>query len=232
MFDGDSVIDLSNPLANDAPAWPTLPAFESKQTAWAARDGATMESVEMPSHAGTHLDAPLHFIPEGKTVDDYPVTKFMGEGVVLDLTPVEPERTIQRETLEQFDESVRTGDVVMLHTGWDQYHGRTTKYLFEFPHLSGGAAEYLASKDLEAVGIDTLSVGGWGSEVPAHGPATDVGADESHLPLLENDVLPVEELRNLGTVLDGATTRRARFGYLPVNYQDTSGASVRAFAVV
>ena len=41
MFDADTVIDLSNPLANDAPAWPTLPAFESTQTARAARDGAT-----------------------------------------------------------------------------------------------------------------------------------------------------------------------------------------------
>ena len=54
--------------------------------------------------------------------------------------------------------------------------------------------------------------------------------DESHVPLLENDILPVEELRNLGGVLDGADSRRAYFLYPPINYQETSGASVRAFA--
>jgi kynurenine formamidase len=232
MFDGNQLIDLSNPLANDCPVWPTLSQFDVTQTAWAARDGATMESIEMTSHAGTHLDAPLHFIPEGKTVDDYPISKFVGEGVVLDLAPLDREQQIGRDMLEAFDDAIRPQEVVMLHTGWDQYHGRTPEYLFEFPHLTGDAAQYLASKDLKAVGIDTLSVGGWGSEVAAHGPATDVDVDESHLPLLENDILPVEELRNLGRVLDGSNTRRAEFGYFPINYQGTSGASVRAFAVV
>jgi kynurenine formamidase len=99
----------------------------------------------------------------------------------------------------------------MLHTGWDKYHGRTQEYLFEFPHLSKEAAKYLASKKPKAVGIDTLSVGGREGEVPAHGPTANVGADESHLPLLENNILPIEELRNLGSVLQEDEARRAMF---------------------
>jgi kynurenine formamidase len=50
------------------------------------------------------------------------------------------------------------------------------------------------------------------------------------LPLLENDILAIEELRNLDSVLDGESHRRAYFLYPPLNFQDTSGSSVRAFA--
>lgn len=227
----EEVIDLTNPIDESIPVWPTLPSVTLEQSAWAARDGFTMDMVEMSTHTGTHIDAPLHFVPEGKTLDEFPVEKFMGEGVVLDLTPKEPEAAITREELAAFEEEIEPNDVVMLYTGWDQYHGRTPEYLFEFPFLTGDAARYLASLDPKAVGTDGASVGPWVDEAPAHGPATtETTPDESHLPLLENDIIPIEELRNLDRVLDGATTRRAYFLYPPLNYQESSGSSVRAFA--
>jgi len=226
----EEIIDLSNPIDEDVPIWPTFDRLRCEQTHWAARDGATMERVEMASHTGTHVDAPLHFVPEGKTLDDYPVEKFMGEGVAVDLAPKEPESPITVEELERFESEIEPGDVVMLHLGWDEYHGRTEEYLFEFPYLTGEAARYLADLGPKAVGTDGASVGGWVDEVPAHGPATDVGPDESHLPLLENDIIPIEELRNLDRVLDGDRTRRAFFCYPPLNFHGTSGGPVRAFA--
>jgi kynurenine formamidase len=227
----DTVIDLSNPIDESIPVWPTLPSVTLEQSAWAARDGYTMEMVEMSTHTGTHIDSPLHFIPEGKTLEEFPIEKFMGEGIVLDLAPKESEAAITVDELESFESEIQTGDVVMLYTGWDQYHGRTPEYLFEFPYLTGDAAEYLARLEPKAVGTDGASVGGWAGEVEAHGPATTEDLpDASHLPLLENDVLPIEELHNLGEVLDGADSRRAYFLYPPINYRGTSGASVRAFA--
>jgi kynurenine formamidase len=140
----EEVIDLSNPVEERMPVWPALPSVRCEQTNWAARDGFTMEQVEMSTHTGTHIDAPLHFVPEGKTVDDFPLEKFMGEGIVLDLAPKEPEAPITVEELEPFVDDIDSDDVVMLHTGWDQYHGRTPEYLFEFPYLTGEAAQYLA----------------------------------------------------------------------------------------
>jgi kynurenine formamidase len=226
----DQVIDLSNPIDESIPTWPTFDRVQCEQTNWAARDGFTMERVDMATHTATHIDSPLHFIPEGKTLDDFPIQKFMGEGVVVDLTPKERSSTITVAELEQFESEINPDDVIMLHTGWDQYYGRTPEYLFEFPHLTGSAAEYLADLDVKAVGVDTASVGGWVDEVPAHGPSTDVQPDESHLPLLENDIIPIEELRNLDAVLDGEQSRRAFFSFTPLNFQNTSGSSVRAFA--
>jgi kynurenine formamidase len=97
-------------------------------------------------------------------------------------------------------------------------------------YLSGDASEYLAGLEAKAIGIDTPSVGRWYDEVLRHGPSTDVHLADSHLPLLENDIIPIEELRNLDSVRGDAATRRAYFFYPPLNFQDTSGSSVRAFA--
>jgi kynurenine formamidase len=225
----DEIVDLTLPVEEGMAVWPGFPHVRLEQTALRAKDGFTMDHLEMHTHTGTHIDAPLHFVPEGKTLDDFHVSKFMGEGVVLDLAPCENAETITRERLEPFADAIEDGDVVMLHTGWDDHYGRTPEWLFEFPHLAEGAAEWLADR-ASVVGIDTPSVGGWYDEAPNHGPTTDVHPEDSHLPLLTEDVLSLEELCNLDAVLDGAETRRAYFCFPPLNLQATSGSSVRAFA--
>jgi kynurenine formamidase len=227
------IIDLSNPLDNNVPGWPTAEQITLDQVLWAARDGVTMESVSMSTHTGTHVDAPLHFVPEGDTLDSYPVEQFMGHGVALDLTPKAPGERIEAADLRPFASDIADAEVVMLHTGWDDYYGKTEEYLFEFPYLDGEAAAFLADhEDLKAVGTEGLSVGGWAEEVPEHGPTAETPPADSHRPLLENDVLPVEEVRNLDAVLDGRETRWADFFYPPLNYVGTGGGSVRAFAVL
>lgn len=228
----ERVVDLTNPIDQDIPVWPTFPPVELHQTDWAARDGATMERLEMRSHTATHVDAPLHFIPEGKSIDEFPVSKFMGEGVVVDLTPVSPGEAITVNDLEPYDDEIRESEIVLLHTNWDEYYGRTPEYLFEFPYLTGDAASYLAERDLEAVGTEAASVGGWTETVPNHGPTADVPPEASHRPLLERDVLPIEELRNLDKVLDGDSSQRAYIMFPPLRLRGAGGASVRAFALL
>lgn len=231
MFDSDTeVVDLSNPISEGIPTYPKFPGVRCEATDWAARDGFTMEHLEMRTHTATHVDSPLHFIPEGKTLDDFPITKFMGEGIVLDLTPMEESEPIRPEHIEPYVDEIEENDVVMLYTGWDDYYGLTPEYLMCYPFLSGEGSQYLADLNPKAVGIDTPSVAGWVEEVPAQGPVTDIGPDESHVPLLENDVIPIEELRNLDQVLQGRDTRRADFFYPPLRLQGTSGSSARAFA--
>jgi kynurenine formamidase len=189
-----------------------------------------MEQVEMRTHTGTHVDAPLHFIPEGKTLDYLSIESFVGPGITLDVTPKDRAERVTVDDIEPFIDEIEKNDVVLLHTGWDWYHGRTPEYLFEFPHLTGEASELLAGLEPKAVGIDTPSVGGWYDEMPNHGPATDVHPADSHLPLLENDIIPIEELRNLDQVLDGAQSRRADFFFLSLPFKGTGDGSVRAFA--
>ena len=231
MFEApEEIIDLTNTIEDDIPVWPSFDPIDLKRTKLAARDGFTMEKLTMRTHTATHIDAPLHFIPGGKTLDDFPPEKFVGEGVALELAPMNPAEQITVDHLKPYADAIEENDVVMLHTGWDQYYGHTSEWLFEFPHLTRDASQFIADAGAKAVGVDTPSVGGWADEMPGHGPSTDVDPADSHLPLLENDVIPIEELRNLDQVLDGADTRRAFFSYLPLNIQNTSGCSVRAVA--
>lgn len=232
MFASEEIIDLSHPIDESIPLWPTFPPIEIEQTQWAARDVVTMDRVEMMTHTSTHVDAPLHFIPEGKSLDEFSIEKFMGPGIVIDLTPKEPKEPITPSDLEPYEDVIEPNDILLLHTGWDQYYGRTPEYLFEFPYLTAETAEYIADFDPKAVGTEGASVAGWTGDVPNHGPSTDVPPEASHLPLLENDILAIEELTNLDTVLDGDDYQRASIFYPPLNFQNTSGSSVRAFALL
>jgi len=161
-----TVVDLTNPIDHDMPVWPSIPSVDIMATALAARDGVRMERVEMATHTATHVDAPAHFLPGGKTLDEYPAEKFVSEGVVLDLTPKEPGEAITVGDIEPDADAVETGDAVMLHTGWDEYYGRTTEYLFEWPYLTREAAAYLADVEPTAVGTEGLSVAGWTESPP------------------------------------------------------------------
>lgn len=233
MYDTpSSIIDLSNPIHEDIPVFPEFPMVRCEKTNWAARDVFTMEHIEMRSHTGTHIDAPLHFIPEAKSLDEFPLTTFMGEGIVLDITPKEPGEPITVDDIEPHENEINADDVVMLHTGWDQYYGLTTEYLFEYPYLTKGASTYLGELGLKAVGVDTMSVAGWVGEAPNQDPVAETHPADSHIPLLENEVIPIEEIRNLDQVLDGETTKRAYFLYPPLNFEGVGGAPVRAFAFV
>jgi arylformamidase len=121
----------------------------------------------------------------------------------------------------------------MLHTGWDKRIGFNTEYLFEWPFLIEETAKYLVNLGVKAVGIDTLSVGGWGGEVPGHGPTTRKGSNaETHRILLEAEIILVEALTKLDVILDGARSRRAYFIYAPIAIQGAEGGPCRALALL
>lgn len=111
--------DLSNPIDESIPTWPTFERVQCEQTDWAARDGFTMERVDMASHTATRVDSPLHFIPKGKTLDDFSSDEFMREGVILNLSQRDNQITIDESKLREFDAEIQANDVVMLHTRWE-----------------------------------------------------------------------------------------------------------------
>lgn len=225
------MIDLTRTLEPGMPVWPTLPLFRCERTGSLETDGSTMEEVEMTTHTGTHVDLPLHFVQDGEPLDAFGLDRFIGEGVVLDVSGGEPGDPIGPEDVEPLLANIREGDVVFLHTGWDEHYG-TPEYVFEYPFLSAETAQVLAETEPSAVGTDALSLAGWAETVPEHGPTTDVLPEQSHVPLLERGIIVVEELTNLDKVLKGRSGRRARFFFPPLKLRGTGGAPVRAFAVL
>ena len=216
------------------PIWPTQPNLLYEQTSNVPRDLNTLNVIhQMTMHSGTHVDVPLHFVVGGKSVDQLPVEAFVGEGVVINLSYKKPKEEITVEDVKAFGHEIKVDDVLMLHTGWDKKLGYNPEYLFEWPYLVEETAEYLVEKQVKALGVDTLSVGGWDGDTPGHGPVAGPGSGaRTHHILLGAGIILIETLRNLDRVLAGARSRRAHFVFAPIAFQGAEGGPCRALALL
>ena len=69
MFEGKKLIDLTHPLDEHAPTWSGGCGFSYKNK-MDYDQGLRAQSLRMLSGVGTHMDAPSHFIPDGKSIAD------------------------------------------------------------------------------------------------------------------------------------------------------------------
>ena len=76
------LIDISVPLTPLTPTWPGCRSFEVE---WTKRmdkgDAVNSSQIFSDVHAGTHVDAPLHFLPDGKGIDELGLDTFVGHAV-------------------------------------------------------------------------------------------------------------------------------------------------------
>ena len=93
------VYDISVGISPDIPVWPGDPAVKLEQVQSIAEGAeANISRLEAGAHVGTHIDAPLHFIEGGKSVDAIPLKSLMGRAYVVDLRRAE---TLDAATLER-----------------------------------------------------------------------------------------------------------------------------------
>src|SRR5579875_2231677 len=112
--------DLSQPLNQEAPFWPLYPPFEVKFIKRKAEHGVNAQYIMTSNHMGTHLDAPLHFVTGGKSIDQIPLTQLYGPGVIVDVSEVGDLGIITPELIESKVE-VKDGDILLLYTGFSKY---------------------------------------------------------------------------------------------------------------
>src|SRR5215471_21693220 len=167
------VVDLSTSLYVGMPSWQTNPDLLFVPVKRSVRDIFTLNVVtQMHLHTGTHVDAPLHSLTGGKTIDNYSIENFVGSGVVLDLRTKKPSEEITAQDLRTFESSIRKQDVVMLCTDWHKRRGMNPDYLYRWPFLGESASKFLVEKRIKAVGTEGMSIAGWTDSVPAQGPVT------------------------------------------------------------
>jgi kynurenine formamidase len=216
-IDPARAIDLSQPIRHDGPAWADYDPPTITHEYRLAAEGFNAETVRMNTHTGTHVDVPYHFDDAGETVDQRPLTGFAAPAVFIDLRDRVGE-AIAPEHLEADLPRIRPGDFAVLVTGWGERRAISEDYLKRWPYLGGAAAEALVERGVAGVGIDALSIGGWGG--PEKG-------EPSHLALLGADVLIIEELRIPDAVLTGERFFLTAF---PVLLEGCGGAWTRAVA--
>ncbi len=208
------VIDLTQLICADMPVYPENEQPQFVQLSRVEEDGCSVAQVTLNYHVGTHIDAPQHMVAGGASIDEQPIERFCGRGVVLDCTGLAGE--IGLAALTPHEALIRQADYVLLHTGWSRFWGAPA-YYGSFPVLDEAAARYLADFSLKGVGVDALSV-----------DALDSAAFPIHHLLLEQGLVIVENLTGLEHLPASGFT----FCCLPLKIKSADGSPVRAVALV
>ena len=148
-------IDISYPLSKDMLHWPHDPIPPSVESNTFTPEDATITMTQMTinTHHGTHIDAPRHFFPEGKTIDDMPLDAIMGPARVIEIKD-----TVSIKTEELEAHNIQEGERILFKTINSSYY-KKGKFVEDFVYISTEAAHYLKDKKVAVVGIDYQAVG-------------------------------------------------------------------------
>jgi kynurenine formamidase len=232
------IVDLTHAYDYSTLYWPTSPsAFDLKTLADGMTPGGYYYSSYAfctPEHGGTHLDAPVHFAKNGKTMGELPVAQLVASAVVIDVSKqaaADPAYQVTRADIEEFERAhgrIPAASIVLVRTGWSerwpnrqQYFGDDTPgdaSKLRFPGYGEDAARVLVrDRKVAILGIDTASID--------HGPSTTFIA---HRIGAEAGVANLENLTNL----DALPPTGALVVALPMKIAKGSGGPARVVALV
>ena len=164
LRDCSKMVELSYTMEDGMPYWPTQPQYQATVLEEAYDTGGSFHrEIRISEHTGTHIDAPRHFIRGAASVDQLGPGTVMGRGVVIHAENIAPCETLPLAQIKAFEAEngeIRAGDVIMIRFGWEDKYavGEDKGFLRDWPGLSGEAAQYLADKNVAAVGCDTLAL--------------------------------------------------------------------------
>jgi len=209
------VIDLSHFIGESMPVFPGSEPPRIADACTIDRHGFAEKSLSFFSHTGTHIDAPGHLVAGAPRLDGLEISRFLGPGLVLDVSAVKG-RHVEIGDIEEQEARLRAVDFALIHSGWARHWGHAG-YFAGYPVLSPDAARWLARFDLKGVGVDTISV----DEV-------DSTALAVHRVFFARGMVIVENLACLEMVIGMDFT----FSCLPLKIADADGSPVRAVAVI
>jgi kynurenine formamidase len=166
----------------------------------------------MVTHLGTHIDAPLHFIRNGKTTAEVDLAKYCNNAVCFDITAYIKGCTQVdiRPILEKNKDLIRSEDIIVLRTGWEEKVG-TPEY-FDFPDFDETVGEALEKYGASGIAFDMPSID---------------RAGIAHQAVLGRDMSIIESLVNLKPLVG----RRFYLSAAPLKFADGDGSPVRAYAI-
>lgn len=229
-------IDLTYSFNQNTVYWPTSEDFQLDTVGYGQSEEGFFYSAfkfSAAEHGGTHLDAPIHFADGKKAVDDIDIEQLIGYAVVIDVSSKaldDPDYLVSIEDLEQWENNhgkISEDDIVLIRTGYGKFWPDKNEYMgtaekgseavsdLHFPGIHPEAAEWLASRNIKAIGIDT--------------PSIDYGQSstyESHQIFYKNNIPGFENVANLDLLPAKGTIVIA----LPMKIEGGSGAPLRIIA--
>ena len=202
-------IDISWPISENITPYKDNKVVQFIPVRIFSKDNARQSNLVMSAHSGTHIDAPSHFLEKGNNVEKINLDDLYGNAIVLELSDVEEK--ITKKDLEK--EIISKGQIILLKTK-NSSLSPTAPFKQHFVYLDKSGAQYLVDRKVKAVGIDYLGI------------ERNQSGHETHITLLENNVVIIEGLR-LGHIKEGEYT----FCCLPLAIQGLEGAPARAVLI-
>ncbi len=172
-------------------------------------DALTLSAYRMGAHSGTHVDAPMHFVAGGASVDAVPLDALIGPARVIDVAD-----SVQAITAAELDRhDWRGAQRILFRTrsarrGW--MHSST--FHRDFAYVAPDAAQRMADAGVKLVGIDYISAEQFGAPAPA-----------THRILLGRGIPIVE-----GLALEQVAAGDYELIVLPIKVAGHEGAPARA----
>ncbi|MFE6861666.1 cyclase family protein [Nocardia sp. NPDC057668] len=203
------VVDLTHVLDAELPVWPGNPAFSKVPVAWHDRGGFAQHALVLWEHTGTHVDAPLHRVRDGISVDRIAERDLIAPLVVIDISAraaADPEAALSISDITDWEAAhgaIPARAFVAMYSGWEHRLAAPATFLnldaAGRPHAPGfapEAADFLVTqRDIVGAGVDTLSLD--------RAASTEYGA---HTAILGAGRYGVEMLARLGQVPPSGAT--------------------------
>jgi len=181
--------------------------FASEITGTYERNKCLVHRIEMATHTGTHIDAPLHFIRDGNTIDKIPLEVLISTAHVIDLKGKGAGSVITAKDVEHIKSYKNAG--ALLKTGW-YHHWDTGDFYNNAPALAEEAARLLVERGAAFLAVD----------IPLSGQV-------HHIVLGAGRIL-IENLTNL----DAITVKQIKLYALPLRIRKADAAPARVVAEI
>ena len=150
-------IDISVPVSPSLPCWPGSPAIQFERSLDLEKgDIATDTTVHFSVHTGTHIDAPLHFLQGGKSVDQITLETLIGPVYVAEV-PAQVE-VITVDVLKDLALPAGVQRLLLKTRNSLLWSSGSDKFDPDFVALTAEAAQWLVDRGVTVIGIDYLSI--------------------------------------------------------------------------
>lgn len=136
-----------------------MPGVQIREAKNLEKDGWNAVNIDIYSHSGTHMDAPIHFGVDGPTIDLMPLSRLICKASILDLTGIQPSSEVRIEDLGKLKNTLKAGDGIIIKTGWSKFSvSDPHKYRDQLPRISENLARWLVEKGLNMLAVEPPSV--------------------------------------------------------------------------
>jgi arylformamidase len=211
------IIDVSYPIEEGMKTWTTHwhPRVEISIMGRHHLEHRETRKITLGTHTGTHIDAPLHMLPDGYSLDKIPLERLIGDAVVVDIGPKQELEPVTPQDFERAGLVVPEHGRVIIRSGWYN-HWTSTGFFNRSPYYSMEACEWLCSHGVKLLALDIPALekpGSGGEGLPS----------PQHEYFFKHDVTLIENLTNL----DAITKKNVMLIALPLNIIGSDASPAR-----